>query len=186
MTKANFNDPRTTPPPRGGALGPTLAKFAVGLVMGVALGAGLVYLVALKLQPAPTASASCEENLESLANSIYVGYKQSRPDSLDDLRASGVPAATFLCPTAGSVHGDAGGGLPTDYIYAPGLGENDALPPPLLFELPANHGQEFCHIMQRDPGKATTIKDISQLYGRVQGLNDYLVGHRGGAAGGSK
>ena len=165
-------------PSRGTSLPPALGWLGGGLALGVVAGLAFIFIGADRLFPQAASGdpvADCREHLSDLTNDIWVGYNQGRrADSLDDLRARGTAPGVFLCPAAGGEHGTATGGLPTDYIYAPGMGEGDAILPPLLFELPSNHGQQFCHIMPRDLGKPTELRDISQLHGFVQLLNDYL------------
>jgi len=171
------------PSSRSASLTPALTLLGVGFGIGVVAGLLFIFLGADHVFP-PAKSGDpvtvCRENLVELTNDVWLGYNQGRrADSLDDLRAAGTAPEVFRCPAAGGEHGSAPRGLATDYIYAPGLGEGDAIEPPLLFELPSNHGQAFFHVMPRDTTRPPIeIRDISLIHGHVQRLNEYLVSLR--------
>ncbi|MCL2700346.1 MAG: hypothetical protein FWE88_01480 [Phycisphaerae bacterium] len=170
-------------PSRGTSLAPTLAWLGGGIAVGILAGLAFIFFAADHVLPRPRGGdsvAGCSEHLADLANEVWRGYNQGhRADSLDDLRVRGTAMDLFRCPAAGNEHGHASaGGLATDYVYAPGIGEGDAIEPPLLFELPSNHGQTLFHVMPRDLTQPTEVRDSSQIHGHVQHLNDYLTAQR--------
>jgi len=164
---------------RTSSLASALAWLGGGVAVGVAAGLAFIAFGADHFFPQARGGdpvADCRTHLSELTNDIWAGYNQGRrADSLDDLRTRSTDAATFLCPAAGPEHGTTPNGLATDYVYAPGMGEGDAMLHPLLFELPSNHGQSFCHVMPRNLGDPTELRDVSHIHGVVQQLNNYLA-----------